>query len=103
MTVCANISSIWSEDQPESKTRLFTPLGERELRPLFWLATVIRDASLMKVHHDELWHWEFTRRFDEALDMFRGMTTLIIPRRRAPRSTRLGGAAPAAGSEEMRH
>jgi len=74
-TVCADMSSIWLEEEPLFKHPLSTPLGERGSYLLSWAADLAMDESLMRSYQEELWTWEGARRFDEALDMFRDVTS----------------------------
>jgi len=73
--VCADRWSIWTEDEPDRRFPLSTHLGERGSQLLSWAADIDSDESLRKAYGEELWHWELARRFDEALDMFRSITS----------------------------
>ena len=74
-TVCADMLSIWTEDQPQRRFPLSTRLGERGSQLLSWAADLGGDEAFAKAHADELWHWGYALRFDEALDMFRSVTS----------------------------
>ena len=74
-TVCADMSSIWTEDEPHRRFHLSTQLGERRSLLLALVVEITGDASLTKSYDEHLWHWERARRFDEALDMFRNVTS----------------------------
>jgi AAA domain len=73
--VCADASSIWNEGEPHRKRPLPMPLGERGSYPLFWVINMTADKSLMRAYVEELWPWLNVSRFDEALDMFRDITS----------------------------
>jgi hypothetical protein len=69
------MSSIWIEDRPNRRFPLSTHLGERGSQLLSWAADIDSDEPLMKAYGEQLSHWESARRFDEALDVFRGITS----------------------------
>jgi AAA domain, putative AbiEii toxin, Type IV TA system/AAA domain len=74
-TVCADMSSVWIEERQSFKYPLTTSLGERRSYLLSWTADIAVNKSLMETYRNELWPWEDARRFDEALDMFRDVTS----------------------------
>jgi hypothetical protein len=74
-TVCADMSSIWLEDRPNRRFPLSTLLGERGSQLLVLAMGLDGDETLMTAYRDELWQWGHARRFDEALDMFRNVTS----------------------------
>ena len=74
-TVCANMSSVWAEDKPDDKFQFSTQLGERGAQLLYWAADLTDDVSITSAFYDQLSYWDLARRFDEALDMFRSVTS----------------------------
>lgn len=75
-TVCADTSSIWSETQPDSKLPLRTHFGPRVGAGLLFKAIALDfKQSADEAYRTELSSWQYARRFDEALDMFRGITS----------------------------
>ncbi len=74
-TVCADSSSIWLEDKPERKRPLRTHLGTNGPGLLLRALAIDFKQSSSRAYVAELWSWQYARRFDEALDMFRGITS----------------------------
>jgi energy-coupling factor transporter ATP-binding protein EcfA2 len=74
LTVCADKSSIWTEDEPNERYPLSRYLGERGTQLLSWAADLANNEAFRKAHDERLWHWGDAQRFDEALDMFRSVT-----------------------------
>jgi energy-coupling factor transporter ATP-binding protein EcfA2 len=73
-TVRADTSSVWIENA-NVKYPLPSRLGERRSYLLDVVAEITGNASPAHRHARELRTWEGARRFDEALDMFRGVTS----------------------------
>jgi energy-coupling factor transporter ATP-binding protein EcfA2 len=73
-TVCADESSIWIENQP-GKLPLQTHLAERGPGMLFRAMQIDFNKPLVEAYKTELWAWDRARRFDEALDLFRDVTS----------------------------
>lgn len=73
-TVRANMTSVWLEDEKPVVFPLLVQLGERGSYLLSWAADLTTDEPIKRAYGEELWTWESARRFDEALDVFRGIT-----------------------------
>lgn len=73
--VRADSSFFWLEDNPDRKRPLRIQRERRSGPGLLLRALAIdfKDSSA-GAHIAELYSWQYARRFDEALDMFRGIT-----------------------------
>ena len=74
-TVCADSSSIWPESKPDRKRPLRMHLGTNGPGLLLRATAIDFRESSSRAYVAELWSWQYPRRFDEALDMFRGITS----------------------------
>jgi hypothetical protein len=73
-TVCADSSSIWLEEKSDSKRPLRTHAGARGRSFLHRAVQLSAEQSVAEAYRAELFSWQYARRFDEALDMFRSIT-----------------------------
>jgi energy-coupling factor transporter ATP-binding protein EcfA2 len=74
-TVCTDMSSIWIEDRPQRRLALQTHLGDRGPGLLLRALQIDFNESMLLAYQTELSSWARTRRFDEALDLFRDITS----------------------------
>jgi hypothetical protein len=74
-TVCADSSSIWPDDNPDLKLSVRSHLGANGPGILLTAIAISRRESPGDSVVEELMSWRVARRFDEALDMFRGITS----------------------------
>jgi hypothetical protein len=73
--VCADMSSIWIDGDLTLRRSLRTHLGARGPGLLLRAVQIDFRKSLLKAYQSELSSWQYTHRFDEALDMFRSITS----------------------------
>ncbi len=81
-TVRADGTSIWLKEEPESKSSLQTHQGKRGPDLLFRAIQLVLDddfdndkSPLWLTYQNDLWSWASACRFDEALDLFRDITS----------------------------
>lgn len=74
-TACADASSIWLENKPNRKLSLEGHVGARRPGLLLRATQIDFKQSLIEAYQKDLSSWQHARRFDEALDMFRGITS----------------------------
>ncbi len=74
-TACADMSSVWLEETPDVKHPLGGPLGQRESNLLFRVIDIAANQVRFGAWFEDLWPLDSARRFDEALDMFRDITS----------------------------